>query len=504
MADNELRRSSDRTLLNAPACGGFDGQSPPYEQKETDRRQHNDEEQCTPGNHPLPVGLLHPSLRPVWKQVTKKWLCTIIIIMCFILSVLSLYWAVLFHAGKNLTAITVAVVDFDSAIAPYESTTPLVGPFIERLARTQAFRNGSLGYIIQPPSQYNNDPLAVRQAVYEEHIWAAIIVNANATSLLQQAVAVGNESYDPLGAGHIIVNSARDQNTYSDYIMPVLSQFRISATSIFAEQWIPSVLSNSSLSSATYSRCPQALNPAVGFSTVDLRPFYPYQITPTITIGLIYLIIMALFSFSFFLPVYAEFLISRGHPPIHFWQLILIRLFATTCAYFFMSLCYSLVSLAFQIPFSDTSPHVSTETAINHNAYGKGTFVVYWMLNWVGMYALGLASENVTMVVGQPWTAFWLIFWVISNVATSIYTISLAPSFFRFGYAWPLYHIVKATRTLLFDTHSHIGLNFGVLFAWCAVNTILYPFCCVFMRWKSDKKLARKVPQKTIKYLIDG
>ena len=35
---------------------------------------------------------------------------------------------------------------------------------------------------------------------------------------------------------------------------------------------------------------------------------------------------------------------------------------------------------------------------------------MYWMLNWVGMIALGLACENVAMIVGQPWTAFWLIF----------------------------------------------------------------------------------------------
>ena len=55
------------------------------------------------------------------------------------------------------------------------------------------------------------------------------------------------------------------------------------------------------------------------------------------------------------------------------------------------------------------------------------------MLNWVGMGALGFACENVAMIVGQPWTAFWLIFWVISNVSTSFYSIDLAPGFFKYG-----------------------------------------------------------------------
>lgn len=30
--------------------------------------------------------------------------------------------------------------------------------------------------------------------------WAAIIINANATALLQEAVRMGNSSYDPMGA----------------------------------------------------------------------------------------------------------------------------------------------------------------------------------------------------------------------------------------------------------------------------------------------------------------
>ncbi|KAK4945692.1 hypothetical protein LTR10_015040 [Elasticomyces elasticus] len=509
------RTSSERTLepdRSAPSSkqeqaqeGLQEGETSTEHQQDQDHQGEKDEEKNDPNNPPLPVGLLHPSLRKVWLEVSRKWALTVLILFTFILTVLSLYWAVLFHVEQNTAALTVAVVSFDGQVAPYEGTTPLIGQVIQRIATEQAqIPKGMLGFKVQPPSMYNNDPLAVRQAVYDEHHWAAIIVNANATTLLQQAVATGNASYSPLGAAQIIINTARDQDTYYDYIIPLMSQFETLVSSTFGEQWIQTVLSNTSLSATTYARAPQALNPAIGFSTFDLRPFYPYQVTPSVTIGLIYLIIIAFFSFSFFLPVYTKFLIPKGHPPMHFWQLILVRLFATTAAYCLMSLAYSLVSLAFQIPFSNNYPHNGTESATDPDAYGHATFVVYWMLNWVGMYALGLASENVTMVIGQPWTAFWLIFWVISNVATAFYAIPLAPAFFKYGYAWPLYHIVTASRTIIFDTHSRIGLNFGVLFVWCAVNTVLFPFCCVFMRWKTNKELARKVPRRTIQYLVDG
>ena len=55
------------------------------------------------------------------------------------------------------------------------------------------------------------------------------------------------------------------------------------------------------------------------------------------------------------------------------------------------------------------------------------------MVNFIGMGALGLACENVAMVIGQPWTAMWLIFWVITNVSTSFYAIELSPHFYYWG-----------------------------------------------------------------------
>lgn len=82
-------------------------------------------------------------------------------------------------------------------------------------------------------------------------------------------------------------------------------------------------------------------------------------------------------------------------------------------------------------------------------------------------------------VAGQPWTGLWLIFWVITNVSTAFYDIDLEPHFYYWGYAWPLHNIVEASRTILFGlSDHHIGLNFGVLAAWAAVNTALFPFCC--------------------------
>lgn len=139
-----------------------------------------------------------------------------------------------------------------------------------------------------------------------------------------------------------------------------------------------------------------------------------------------------------------QYLNPKGHPPLKFYQLIIWRWCATISAYLFLSLAYSFVSMAFQINFTHTNPITSETQATNIDylnpvAYGHGSFVVYWMLNFWGMIALGLACENVAMVVGAPWMGMWLIFWVITNVCTAFYDIEIAPGFYRWGYAWPLH-----------------------------------------------------------------
>jgi hypothetical protein len=270
---------------------------------------------------------------------------------------------------------------------------------------------GALGWGSLPASAFNYDPMAVRQAIYDEKAWAAIIINANATALLQDAVQNGNTSYDPMGAAQVIYVEARDDTTYSSYVTPQLQKFQSEITSMFGKMWASRVLSMASSDATVLSNiqaAPQAISPAIGFSTFNLRPFFPPTATPAISIGLIYLIIISFFSFSFYLPIHMKFM-GENHRPLHFYQLIIWRWIATVSAYFFLSLFYSLISLAFQIPFSSPSAP-DTVVANPADAYHYGSFVVYWMLNWVGMIALGLACENVAMVVGQPWTAFWLIF----------------------------------------------------------------------------------------------
>lgn len=408
---------------------------------------------------------------------------------------LCLFWGALFRQNENVKSLSIWVVDFDGK-APYSNTAPFVGPFVTQSIRNIIDDGGSVpGYTFASPEDFDNDPLKVRESVYDFNAWAAVIINPNATALLEAAVREGNASYDPLGACQIVYNSARDQTTSSSYIVPSMTTLQKRVVTDFGRAWIPYLLQqNISVTDMHVDVSPQAISPGIEFTVYDLRPFGPPIATPAVSIGLIYLIIISFFSFTFFLPIHMKYLSPKGHPPLHFYQLIIWRYVATVASYFFLSLVYSFVSLAFLMPM-DRNQASHVWPARNPNAYGRGTFVVYWMSNWVGMTAFGLASENMAMLLGTPWTALWLIFWVISNVATGFYALPLAPAFYRWGYAWPMHNIVELTRSTLFDLHPRVGLNFGILFAWCVVDTILFPLCCYYMRWNTvrvKKNAAKK------------
>lgn len=466
-------------------------------------------------------------MKRVRNRAFAKWIITTAILMAFILGLLSIYWGVFSHADQNLSSLVVYVVDFDG-VAPYESgPEPFVGPAIVRLTQ-QMVNSGKphLGYVSPPASGFNNDPMQVRQAVYDWDAWAAIIINPNATAMLYSAIATGNTSYDPLGACQLVYQDARDDTNWYDFMLPQISMMTMQAQSVVGKQWANMVLQNASDTSTlrNMQAVPQAINPAIGFSEYNLRPFYPQTATPAVSVGLICtyhilytmpyqlhptptltphpncfrltyphttdLIIISFFSFSFYMPIHTSYLIPSGHPPLKFHHLILWRYLATLTAYIFLSLAYSLISLAFQINFSTTNPTTSETlptmiSAGNPTAYGPGTFPLYWLVNFIGMCALGLACENVAMVVGTPWMGLWLIFWVITNVSTAFYALDIAPGFYAWGYAWPLHSVVEASRMLLFDLKSHFGRDLGILVAWWVGNTMLFPGACWFLsKWR--------------------
>jgi hypothetical protein len=460
--------------------------APRYEYDSSTESETETEEQVRPAVEAASsVGFWHWEMAGVRLHVLKLWLRTNLVLAVAIMAFLCLFWGALFRQDENVKNLRVWVVDFDGGDAPF------VGPFVTDVVRSLVEESGVVpGYTFAPPSDFEHDPLKVRESVYDFEAWASVVINPNATVMLEAAVRNGNASYAPLGACTITYNSARDQTTSSSYIVPSMTALQKRVVTDFGRAWIAHLLQEN-VTNMHLDVSPQAISPGIEFTVLDLRPFGPPIATPAVSIGLIYLIIISFFSFTFFLPIHLKYLSPKGHPALRFHHLIAWRYIATVASYFLLSLVYSLVSLVFLMPMSrHPAPH--DEPASNPNAYGRATFLVYWMVNWVSMTAFGLASENMAMLLGTPWTALWLIFWVISNVATGFYALELAPAFYRWGYAWPMHNIVELTRSVLFDLHPRVGNNISILFIWVIIDTILFIPCCYYMRWNTARVKANK------------
>jgi hypothetical protein len=275
--------------------------------------------------HNTPVGFWHPELRKVRNRAFVKWITTTAFLMAFILAILSIYWGVFFQVENRLNHLLVYVVDMDGA-APYGNSghQPFVGPTITELVQKQlSSGKPTLGWGIRPGSEFNNDPLEVRQAVYNWDAWAAIIINPNATAMLYEAVATGNATYDPLGACQLVYQDSRDDTNWYDFMLPIISTFMTQAQSQVGQRWAQMVLQNASdpAALANIQRVPQAVNPAIGFSEFNLRPFFPYTAIPAVSIGLICKLLIVAFS-TIWVEVYS---ISRPH---HYFVLQLLVLHA--------------------------------------------------------------------------------------------------------------------------------------------------------------------------------
>lgn len=246
-----------------------------------DRETHNEK----------PVGFWHPELRKVRNRAFAKWIITTASLMAFILAVLSIYWGVFFQVENRLSNLRVYIVDMDG-VAPYDNmgNAPFVGPTITELVQQQ-LNSGkpTLGWSLRQPFEFNNDPMQVRQAVYDWDAWAAIIINPNASALLYSAITTGNTSYDPLGACQLVYQDARDDTNWFDFMFPIISPLLTQAQSQVGKRWASMVLQNASDAGTLerIGRVPQAVNPAIGFSEYNLRPFYPYTSIPAVSIGLI-------------------------------------------------------------------------------------------------------------------------------------------------------------------------------------------------------------------------
>ncbi|KAJ3753495.1 hypothetical protein EV361DRAFT_794479 [Lentinula raphanica] len=375
-------------------------------------------------------------------------------------AIFSIYWGALWKTPDH--PLDGWIVDFD------QSTVGNV--VVQALEASSA--SGKVTWSQVPSSNFPGGPSEVGNDVVEQKTWIAVVVNANATSNLQSAVASTDSSYNGSAAITVYGNQARSENGYNSVLSPTVQAVLISTAAKFAQTYATELASSSSNITNLLVNAPQIVTQPISFTINDLKPFDIPVATAMTYVGLIYTLILSFFIVNISL---SARLMSGLETHLTTASIIRVRLCSSFITYFFLSLFYSLLSRAFQVDFS--------------RKFGAAGFVIFWMLNWAGMLAVGLALEAMLTLLTMKGVPFFMILLIISNVSVCFMPIEVLPRIYRYGYAFPFYNISCAVRTILFGTKNNLGLNFGVLIAWTAISCVTLPLFQWFMRRRHISEL---------------
>ncbi|KAF8920999.1 hypothetical protein CPB85DRAFT_1372252 [Mucidula mucida] len=370
-------------------------------------------------------------------------------IALIIFGVFSLYWGALWRVPAH--SLGGLVIDADGGP---------IGSTVSSALLNFTAKGGKIRWAL-----WDSDGSDASELVRQEHTWVVVRVNVNASWTLEHASA----GYDPATAITVYASEARNENAFRTFIRPMTEQVLLSVGDAFAEAHLGELSSAKTMELAISA--PQALLRPISYRIVNLAPFDIPVAAAVDFVGLIFLLIL-----SFFIVMIGASAreLSGLEKRLTTSSLIKMRLASVFSAYFVISLFYSLLSLAFQVDFTRT--------------FGRSGFLVFWMLSYTGMLSVGLLLEAMITLLTPRFLPFFLITWVIVNVAVATQPLDILPHFFKYGYAMPFYNISAAVRTILFGTKNQLGLHFGILIAWTGLSIVLL----TLLQWRQRRSILRR------------
>lgn len=426
------------------------------------------------------VPVFHPKLRKGHLAVAKLSFFNILTLALAIMGILPLFWGSMYKRSERAHNLKMAVINWDQDV---------VGNAFVDLINERSHDPRLVTMTPVDSSKYTSLE-QIEELVVQYKYWGAFVVFENATSTLRDALESGDLEDGPASTYwyktlHYFNAGGRQESVHSTYCQPQVDALEF----LFQEKKVPLIIQNltsdfsaEKLSSVLKTN-PRLITSPLEFQNNDVRPFSGGVASAIDNVGLIYLVIISFYQvmmWGFIHNILGEHMIL--------WQFYLYRTVINLISIFFISFFFSLVSLAFGQDFT--------------LRYGKAGFVVYWMINFLSMAALGGATDNIMAFFAKKFPAtlaIWLLFWVIFNSAPGMFPLEMSPGVYQFGHALPVFNAVEAIRAILFNVHSEIGLNVGVLIGWIFLNAAVNYISLLYTRHfyvKERETNARKELEK--------
>ncbi|CAG7918894.1 unnamed protein product [Penicillium olsonii] len=361
-----------------------------------------------------------------------------------ILANMSYLYGSAYHDGSRLSSAKVLYVDYDQGPIGGSVTIAYDG-----------MKDGSVPTLIQHTQQDYPTEQHIQGAVCRGDYWGAIYSNANASSQLSTALSIPGaaEQYDSSQALVYIWSSTR-YPAYSQSIYASLVQMTEAAAAVYKQTNGTDVLPHINTSDQSIART--ILNP-VSATSMDFHPmpqgvrFYLNTVSMVMPIIIQFFFIMALTGITM-----QHNLFKTLSPR----QNILLR-FGISVIYTFLA---SLVMTGYIWAFRE-----------NWQVTG-GQFALTWMAIWLTMHVHFLIIDFAISIVPMPFAPFFILSWVILNVASTIGPFEQSPGFYRLGYVFPAHQLYEVLMDIWTQgCNPHLYRALPILFSEWIVGICLFP-----------------------------
>ncbi|KAG0253516.1 hypothetical protein BG011_006330 [Mortierella polycephala] len=389
--------------------------------------------------------MLNMPENPSWKQVVMKLLKVLSLMTIAYFALMALYFAAEFQSTARLKNFNILVVDLDRSI---------IGNRFLNFTEVNNAVPGQVNWMIQTDYKDVKEVVAdVERGLY----WGAIVVQPNASTMLNKALATPLSDYDPTKAFLFIYDGGRDPLVVKPYVVASMYSQFLQFTKIFNPTWVYIVLSFAAESNATLvelTEAPQVLGIPVAFEEMDLHPPTASIITSATSVAYIWIFLVA--GGSTYMVAHIVQPMTRYASVRRTIITLLLPLLLFLCS---LSMAYSVLLLVFGVPFESVGQFMSLFMSI--------------LLLQAVVASLVLFLIFLIPVVFIPiiTTTF-----VVMNVIAIFNPVELMPAFYQWVYAMPFLNAVQMARFVLMGSYNRLSYNLPILFAWIMVPITLLPF----------------------------
>ncbi|KAI1321296.1 hypothetical protein EDD11_006632 [Mortierella claussenii] len=347
---------------------------------------------------------------PSWQQIIKKLLKTMAVMTISYFLLMSLFFAAEFESTKHLENISILVVDLDKSV---------IGNMFLNFTQQDNKYPGQVNWSVQ--SGYK-DVASVISDVENGNYWGAMVAQANASMILNKALATPLADYDPTKAFLFVYDGGRDPLAVKPYVVASMYTQFLEFTKVFNPAWVKFVLQFADENSKAVTplmNAPQVLGTPVAFEELDLHPPTATIITSATSVAYIWVFLIAGGS---------TYLVAHAVQPM------------------------------------------------TRHATSAGQFMSLFM----GMLLLQSAVASLVLflifLIPVVFIPLVTITFVVMNVIAVFNPVDLMPTFYRWVYAMPFLNAVQMARYVLMGSYNRLNYNLPILFAWIIVPITLLPF----------------------------